>query len=33
MNFGDEDRNMEAYIDEISVDEMRDIAAYAQTLP
>ena len=33
MNFGDEDRNMEAYIDEIAVDEMRDIAAYAQTLP
>ncbi|MCQ2054731.1 MAG: cytochrome c [Fibrobacter sp.] len=33
MNFGDEERNMEAYIDEISIDEMRDIAAYAQTLP
>lgn len=33
MNFGDEDRKMEAYIDEIPVDEMRDIAAYAQTLP
>ena len=33
MNFGDEDRKMEAYIDEIPVDEMRDIAAFAQTLP
>ena len=33
MNFGDENRNMEAYYDEIPIDEMRDIAAYAQTLP
>lgn len=33
MNFGDEERNMEAYIDEIPLDEMRDIAGYAQTLP
>ena len=29
MNFGDEDRKMEAYYDEI----MKDIAGYAQTLP
>ena len=33
MNFGDEDRKMEAYYDEISLDEMKDIAGYAQTLP
>ena len=33
MNFGDEDRRMEAYYDEISLDEMKDIAGYAQTLP
>lgn len=33
MNFGDEDRNMEAYYDEISLDEMVDIAGFAQTLP
>lgn len=33
MNFGDEERNMEAYYDEISLDEMKDIAGYAQTLP
>ena len=33
MNFGDENRNMEAYYDEISLDEMKDIAGYAQTLP
>lgn len=33
MNFGDEDRKMEAYIDEIPLDEMIDIAGYAQTLP
>ena len=31
MNFGDDDRNMEAYYDEFTVDEMVDIAAYAQT--
>ena len=33
MNFGDEDRKMEAYYNEISLDEMKDIAGYAQTLP
>ena len=33
MNFGDENRNMEAYYDEITLDEMKDIAGYAQTLP
>lgn len=33
MNFGDEERNMEAYIDEIPLDDMRDIIGYAQTLP
>ena len=33
MNFGDEDRSMEAYYDEITLDEMKDIAGYAQTLP
>lgn len=33
MNFGDGGRNMEAYIDEIPLDEMIDIAGYAQTLP
>ena len=33
MNFGDEDRRMEAYYDEITLDEMKDIAGYAQTLP
>ena len=33
MNFGDEDRNMEAYYDEITLDEMKDIAGFAQTLP
>ena len=32
MNFGDEDRRMEAYYDEITLDEMKDIAGYAQTL-
>lgn len=31
MNFGDEDRGMEAYYDEFTVDEMVDIAAHAQT--
>lgn len=31
MNFGDGGRNMEAYYDEFTVDEMVDIAAYAQT--
>lgn len=33
MNFGDDGRNMEAYIDEIELDDMRDIAGFAQTLP
>lgn len=33
MNFGDEGRSMEAYIDEIPLDEMIDIAGFAQTLP
>ncbi len=33
MNFGDSIRGMEPYIDEISLDEMRDIAAFAKTLP
>ena len=33
MNFGDEDRRMESYYDEITLDEMKDIAGYAQTLP
>jgi mono/diheme cytochrome c family protein len=33
MNFGDEERNMQAYYDEIPLDEMIDIAGYAQTLP
>ena len=33
VNFGDEDRNMEAYIDEFSLEELIDIAGFAQTLP
>jgi hypothetical protein len=33
MNFGDEERNMQAYYDEIPLDEMVDIAGFAQTLP
>lgn len=33
MNFGDDARNMEAYFDEIPLDEMVDIAGFAQTLP
>ena len=33
MNFGDEDREMEAYYDEISLEEMVHIAGFAQTLP
>lgn len=32
MNFGDEIRGMEAYYDEFTLDELRDIAGYAQTL-
>lgn len=33
MNFGDDERNMAAYYDEIPLDEMVDIAGFAQTLP
>lgn len=33
VNFGDDDRNMEAYIDELALDELVDIAGHAQTLP
>lgn len=33
MNFGDEERGMEPYIDEIPLEDMIDIAGYAQTLP
>lgn len=33
MNFGDEERGMLAYYDEIPLDEMIDIAGFAQTLP
>ena len=33
MNFGDGGRGMLAYIDEISLEEMIDIAGFAQTLP
>lgn len=32
MNFGDEVRGMEAYYDEFTLEEMRDIAGFAQTL-
>jgi len=33
MNFGDDERGMEPYIDELTLEEMTDIAGYAQTLP
>lgn len=33
INFGDEERGMEAYIDEFTVEEMVDIAGHARTLP
>lgn len=33
VNFGDDERGMEAYIDEFSLEEITDIAGYAQTLP
>ena len=33
MNFGDEERGMEPYIDELELNEMRDIAGFAQSLP
>jgi len=32
VNFGDEDRNMSPFIDELELDELIDIAGYAQTL-
>lgn len=33
VNFGDDERGMEAYIDEFTLEEITDIAGYAQTLP
>ncbi len=33
VNFGDEERGMEAYIDEFTLQELIDIAGFAQTLP
>ena len=33
VNFGDPERSMEAYIDELSLEELIDIAGFAQTLP
>jgi cytochrome c553 len=33
MNFGDESRGMLPYIDEIELNDMIDIAGFAQTLP
>lgn len=33
VNFGDDDRNMSPYIDELELDELIDIAGFAQTLP
>lgn len=33
MNFGDDERGMEPYIDELTLDEMKDLAGFAQTLP
>lgn len=33
INFGDDERGMEAYIDELELDELVDIAGFAQTLP
>lgn len=33
MNFGDDVRGMSPYIDEIPLEDMVDIAGYAQTLP
>ena len=33
MNFGDKERGMEAYIDELELQELIDIAGFAQTLP
>ena len=33
LNFGDSDRGMAAYIDEFPLQDLIDIAGYAQTLP
>ncbi|MBO6075575.1 MAG: cytochrome c [Fibrobacter sp.] len=33
INFGDKERGMEAYIDEFTLQELIDIAGFAQTLP
>jgi len=33
INFGDAERGMEAYIDEFELQELIDIAGFAQTLP
>ena len=33
INFGDEERGMEAYIDEFPLQDLIDIAGFAQTLP
>lgn len=33
VNFGDEERSMQAYIDEFTLQELIDIAGFAQTLP
>ena len=33
MNFGDKERSMEAYIDELELQDLIDIAGFAQTLP
>lgn len=33
VNFGDKERGMEAYIDEFELQELIDIAGFAQTLP
>ena len=33
LNFGDDDRGMQAYIDEFPLQDLIDIAGYAQTMP
>ena len=33
VNFGDDERGMEPYIDEFPLQDLIDIAGYAQTLP
>ena len=33
MNFGDKERSMAAYIDELELQDLIDIAGFAQTLP